>query len=58
MKNHFERYGISAEEAAGALADALQHGGATEQETQEAIVGVHVDAAMPDDSQPWTLHRE
>ncbi|WP_182884004.1 hypothetical protein [Microbispora sp. H10949] len=56
MKNNFERYGIEADEFAEALVDAMRKGGATEDEIREAVMGAHVDEAMPDDG-GWTLNR-
>lgn len=54
--NAFTRNGISAGEFAEALVDAMTVGGADEGEIREAVVGVHVDAAMPDDG-PAQLYR-
>ncbi|MBB5085249.1 hypothetical protein [Nonomuraea endophytica] len=54
--NAFTRYGVDLDEYTAALIDAMQVGGAGEAEIAEAVLGVQVDAALPDDG-PWYLYR-
>ncbi|MFI6396469.1 hypothetical protein [Nonomuraea sp. NPDC050540] len=54
--NAFTRYGIDLDEYTAALIDAMQVGGASEAEIREAVLGVQVDAALPDEG-PWYLYR-
>jgi hypothetical protein len=55
--NAFTRYGISEEEFAAALEEAMRNGGADEEEIREQRLAVAVDAAMPDDGN-WSLTRQ
>lgn len=54
--NAFSRYGVDLDEYTTALIDAMQVGGASQAEIAEAVLGVQVDAALPDDG-PWQVYR-
>ncbi|WP_214417043.1 hypothetical protein [Sphaerisporangium fuscum] len=57
-KNNFERYDVALAEFGGALAEALRRGGATEEEIRAELMGVEVDAAMPDPGPTYKLTRQ
>lgn len=58
MPNRFDAYGVDPDEFAGALAEAMRAGGATDDEIREELFAVHVDAQLDDGEPPWNLTRE